>query len=150
MFYKCLRRLLSVSLVLPLFGFMVGALSFPVSGNTPAWEVAFAKNRDSLDKADDLSATLSLGNESNVTLDGNWSHYEMYVLKKLEDIDKRLACIEDRTNANSLAVGVLNVKAGMWGGLGGVGASILTILGNFFVSKRGRKNGGVTVERCEN
>ena len=61
--------------------------------------------------------------------DTGWTEWSKYVLKELERLNSTQEAIEKRLNSIEVEIGMLKVKAGVWGALaGGVPAVIAIVL----------------------
>lgn len=49
-----------------------------------------------------------------------WSQWQNYVLKTLEDVHIQLRQVQEAVVESKVAIGQLNVKAGIWGGVSGL------------------------------
>ena len=62
----------------------------------------------------------------------DWSKWEKLVLSKLDDHKSYLIALDKRTQDHGRRIAVLQVKAGLWGALGGlisaVGLALVSIL----------------------
>ena len=52
--------------------------------------------------------------------DNGWSKYEKMVIEKLDDHDDKFNGIEDKLTQIQVDIATLKVKAGVWGGIGGL------------------------------
>ena len=60
--------------------------------------------------------------------DNGWSKYEKMVIEKLEDHDDKFNGIEDKLTQIQVDIATLKVKAGVWGGIGGLIPAIIAIV----------------------
>ena len=67
-------------------------------------------------------------------LNDGWSKYEKMVIEKLDDHDAKFSHIEDKLTQIQVDIATLKVKAGVWGGIGGVIPAIIAIV-LFYASK---------------
>lgn len=58
--------------------------------------------------------------------DGDWNKYQIYILKELEKLNRRLDVMEKDIQHIKVEVNTLKTKAAMWGVLAG---AIVTIIG---------------------
>ena len=57
-----------------------------------------------------------------------WSKYEKMVIDKLDDHDDKFSGIEDKLTQIQVDIATLKVKAGVWGGIGGLIPAIIAIV----------------------
>ena len=57
-----------------------------------------------------------------------WSKYEKMVIDKLDDHDDKFNGIEDKLTQIQVDIATLKVKAGVWGGIGGLIPAIISIV----------------------
>ena len=57
-----------------------------------------------------------------------WSQYEKMVIDKLDDHDDKFNGIEDKLTQIQVDIATLKVKAGVWGGIGGLIPAIIAIV----------------------
>ena len=57
-----------------------------------------------------------------------WSKYEKMVIDKLDDHDDKFNGIEDKLTQIQVDIATLKVKAGVWGGIGGLIPAIIAIV----------------------
>lgn len=74
---------------------------------------------------------MTTGNERQ---DNGWSEWSKYVLKELERMHDWLNEIEKKVNSQRVEIAMLQVKAGLWGALGGI-IPLLVLLGLRLLSK---------------
>jgi hypothetical protein len=67
-------------------------------------------------------------------LSDGWSKYEKMVIEKLDDHDTKFSHIEDKLTQIQVDIATLKVKAGVWGGIGGMIPAIIAIV-LFYASK---------------
>jgi hypothetical protein len=67
-------------------------------------------------------------------LSDGWSKYEKMVIEKLDDHDAKFSHIEDKLTQIQVDIATLKVKAGIWGGIGGMIPAIIAIV-LFYASK---------------
>ena len=60
--------------------------------------------------------------------DNGWSKYEKMVIEKLDDHDQKFTGIEDKLTQIQVDIATLKVKAGVWGGIGGLIPAIIAIV----------------------
>ena len=60
--------------------------------------------------------------------DNGWSKYEKMVIDKLDDHDDKFSGIEDMLTQIQVDIATLKVKAGVWGGIGGLIPAIIAIV----------------------
>ena len=60
--------------------------------------------------------------------DNGWSKYEKMVMEKLDDHDQKFTGIEDKLTQIQVDIATLKVKAGVWGGIGGLIPAIIAIV----------------------
>ena len=60
--------------------------------------------------------------------DNGWSKYEKMVIDKLDDHDDKFNGIEDKLTQIQVDIATLKVKAGVWGGIGGLIPAIIAIV----------------------
>ena len=60
--------------------------------------------------------------------DNGWSKYEKMVIDKLDDHDGKFSGIEDKLTQIQVDIATLKVKAGVWGGIGGLITAIIAIV----------------------
>ena len=60
--------------------------------------------------------------------DNGWSKYEKMVIDKLDDHDDKFSGIEDKLTQIQVDIATLKVKAGVWGGIGGLIPEIIAIV----------------------
>ena len=60
--------------------------------------------------------------------DNGWSKYEKMVIDKLDDHDGKFSGIEDKLTQIQVDIATLKVKAGVWGGIGGLIPAIIAIV----------------------
>jgi len=60
--------------------------------------------------------------------DNGWSKYEKMVIDKLDDHDSKFSGIEDKLTQIQVDIATLKVKAGVWGGIGGLIPAIIAIV----------------------
>ena len=60
--------------------------------------------------------------------DNGWSKYEKMVIDKLDDLDDKFSGIEDKLTQIQVDIATLKVKAGVWGGIGGLIPAIIAIV----------------------
>ena len=60
--------------------------------------------------------------------DNGWSKYEKMVIEKLDDHDDKFNGIEDKLTQIQVDIATLKVKAGIWGGIGGLIPAIIAIV----------------------
>ena len=60
--------------------------------------------------------------------DNGWSKYEKMVIEKLDDHDDKFSGIEDKLTQIQVDIATLKVKAGVWGGIGGLIPAIIAIV----------------------
>ena len=60
--------------------------------------------------------------------DNGWSKYEKMVIDKLDDHDDKFSGIEDKLSQIQVDIATLKVKAGVWGGIGGLIPAIIAIV----------------------
>ena len=56
-----------------------------------------------------------------------WSKYEKMVIDKLDDHDDKFNGIEDKLTQIQVDIATLKVKAGVWGGIGGLIPAVIAI-----------------------
>ena len=57
-----------------------------------------------------------------------WSQYEKMVIDKLDDHDGKFNGIEDKLTQIQVDIATLKVKAGVWGGIGGLIPAVIAIV----------------------
>ena len=57
-----------------------------------------------------------------------WSKYEKMVIDKLDDHDDKFSGIENKLTQIQVDIATLKVKAGVWGGIGGLIPAIIAIV----------------------
>ena len=57
-----------------------------------------------------------------------WSKYEKMVIEKLDDHDQKFTGIEDKLTQIQVDIATLKVKAGVWGGIGGLIPAVIAIV----------------------
>ena len=57
-----------------------------------------------------------------------WSKYEKMVIDKLDDHDDKFNGIEDKLTQIQVDIATLKVKAGVWGGIGGLIPVVIAIV----------------------
>ena len=57
-----------------------------------------------------------------------WSQYEKMVIDKLDDHDDKFNGIEDKLTQIQVDIATLKVKAGIWGGIGGLIPAVIAIV----------------------
>jgi len=57
-----------------------------------------------------------------------WSKYEKMVIDKLDDHDDKFNGIEDKLTQIQIDIATLKVKAGVWGGVGGMIPAVIAIV----------------------
>ena len=60
--------------------------------------------------------------------DNGWSKYEKMVIDKLDDHDDKFSGIEVKLTQIQVDIATLKVKAGVWGGIGGLIPAIIAIV----------------------
>ena len=60
--------------------------------------------------------------------DNGWSKYEKMVIEKLDDHDDKFNGIEDKLTQIQVDIATLKVKAGVWGGIGGMIPAVIAIV----------------------
>jgi len=60
--------------------------------------------------------------------DNGWSRYEKMVMEKLDDHDDKFNGIEHKLTQIQVDIATLKVKAGVWGGIGGLIPVIIAIV----------------------
>jgi len=60
--------------------------------------------------------------------DNGWSKYEKMVIEKLDDHDQKFSGIEDKLTQIQVDIATLKVKAGVWGGIGGMIPAVIAIV----------------------
>ena len=60
--------------------------------------------------------------------DNGWSKYEKMVIDKLDDQDGKFNGIEDKLTEIQVDIATLKVKAGVWGGIGGLIPAVIAIV----------------------
>ena len=60
--------------------------------------------------------------------DNGWSKYEKMVIDKLDDHDDKFNGIEDKLTQIQVDIATLKVKAGIWGGIGGLIPAVIAIV----------------------
>ena len=60
--------------------------------------------------------------------DNGWSKYEKMVIVKLDDHDDKFSGIEDKLTQIQVDIATLKVKAGVWGGIGGLIPAVIAIV----------------------
>lgn len=60
--------------------------------------------------------------------DNGWSKYEKMVIEKLDDHDQKFTGIEDKLTQIQVDIATLKVKAGIWGGIGGLIPAVIAIV----------------------
>ena len=60
--------------------------------------------------------------------DNGWSKYEKMVIDKLDDHDDKFSGIEDKLTQIQVDIATLKVKAGVWGGIGGLIPVVIAIV----------------------
>ena len=69
------------------------------------------------------------------SVDGNgWSKYEKLVMDKLDEHDDRFGNVEEMLTQVRVDIATLKVKAGLWGGIGGLIPVVIALV-MFFASK---------------
>ena len=62
-------------------------------------------------------------------IDNNgWSRYEKMVIEKLDDHDDKFNGIENKLTQIQVDIATLKVKAGVWGGIGGLIPAVIAIV----------------------
>jgi len=57
-----------------------------------------------------------------------WSKYEKMVIDKLDDHDDKFNGIEEKLTQIQIDIATLKVKAGVWGGIGGMIPAVIAIV----------------------
>tara|TARA_Y100000034_G_scaffold41417_1_gene50962 strand:- start:41 stop:271 length:231 start_codon:yes stop_codon:yes gene_type:complete len=60
--------------------------------------------------------------------DNGWSRYEKMVMEKLDNHDDKFNGIENKLTQIQVDIATLKVKAGVWGGIGGLIPVIIAIV----------------------
>ena len=60
--------------------------------------------------------------------DNGWSKYEKMVIDKLDDHDDKFSGIENKLTQIQVDIATLKVKAGVWGGIGGLIPVVIAIV----------------------
>ena len=60
--------------------------------------------------------------------DNGWSKYEKMVIEKLDDHDDKFNGIENKLTQIQVDIATLKVKAGVWGGIGGLIPVVIAIV----------------------
>ncbi len=60
--------------------------------------------------------------------DNGWSKYEKMVIDKLDDHDQKFNGIESKLTQIQVDIATLKVKAGVWGGIGGLIPAVIAIV----------------------
>ena len=60
--------------------------------------------------------------------DNGWSKYEKMVIDKLDDHDDKFNGIENKLTQIQVDIATLKVKAGVWGGIGGLIPAVIAIV----------------------
>ena len=60
--------------------------------------------------------------------DNGGSKYEKMVIEKLDDHDQKFTGIEDKLTQIQVDIATLKVKAGVWGGIGGLIPAVIAIV----------------------
>ena len=60
--------------------------------------------------------------------DNGWSKYEKMVIDKLDDHDDKFNGIENKLTQIQVDIATLKVKAGIWGGIGGLIPAVIAIV----------------------
>ena len=60
--------------------------------------------------------------------DNGWSKYEKMVIEKLDDHDDKFNGIENKLTQIQVDIATLKVKAGVWGGIGGLIPAVIAIV----------------------
>ena len=60
--------------------------------------------------------------------DNGWSKYEKMVIDKLDDHDDKFNGIESKLTQIQVDIATLKVKAGIWGGIGGLIPVVIAIV----------------------
>ena len=69
------------------------------------------------------------------SVDANgWSKYEKLVMDKLDEHDDRFGNVENKLTQIQVDIATLKVKAGVWGGIGGLVPVVIALV-MFFASK---------------
>ena len=69
------------------------------------------------------------------SVDGNgWSIYEKLVMDKLDEHDARFGNVDEMLTQVRVDIATLKVKAGVWGGIGGLIPVVIALV-MFFASK---------------
>ena len=69
------------------------------------------------------------------SVDSNgWSKYEKLVMDKLDEHDDRFGNVEEMLTQVRVDIATLKVKAGLWGGIGGLIPVVIALV-MFFASK---------------
>jgi len=63
-----------------------------------------------------------------MTENNGWSKYEKMVIDKLDDHDDKFNGIEDKLTQIQIDIATLKVKAGVWGGIGGMIPAVIAIV----------------------
>jgi len=63
-----------------------------------------------------------------MTENNGWSKYEKMVIDKLDDHDDKFSGIEDKLTQIQIDIATLKVKAGVWGGIGGMIPAVIAIV----------------------
>jgi len=63
-----------------------------------------------------------------MTENNGWSKYEKMVIDKLDDHDDKFNGIEDKLTQIQIDIATLKVKAGVWGGVGGMIPAVIAIV----------------------
>ncbi len=60
--------------------------------------------------------------------ENGWSQYQKLVVDKLDDHDGKFTSIEDKLTKIQVDIATLKVKAGVWGGIGGLIPVVIAIV----------------------
>ena len=60
--------------------------------------------------------------------DNGWSKYEKMVIEKLDDHDDKFNGIDNKLTQIQVDIATLKVKAGVWGGIGGLIPAVIAIV----------------------
>lgn len=63
-----------------------------------------------------------------MTESNGWGQYQKLVMDKLEDHDGKFGSIEDKLTQIQVDIATLKVKAGVWGGIGGLIPVVIAII----------------------
>jgi hypothetical protein len=63
-----------------------------------------------------------------MTENNGWSKYEKMVIDKLDDHDDKFNGIEEKLTQIQIDIATLKVKAGVWGGIGGMIPAVIAIV----------------------